>query len=146
MPLLLFFTNSYAPGWSPLFFSRFINPAPLKTFLLPFGGLTNLWPRSPGRMVRMTSPLYSAVPSSMRSGLPIHFQASLLMEMLVGFIRRWAGSFLTPPEVFSLGIHWGLVMTSSVGLMRSEEHTSELQSRPHLVCRLLLEKKKIRHN
>src|SRR5690554_7045525 len=25
--------------------------------------------------------------------------------------------------------------------MRSEEHTSELQSRPHLVCRLLLEKK-----
>src|SRR5215813_6601670 len=27
---------------------------------------------------------------------------------------------------------------------RSEEHTSELQSRPHLVCRLLLEKKKHR--
>src|SRR2546422_2620284 len=32
-------------------------------------------------------------------------------------------------------------------LVRSEEHTSELQSRLHLVCRLLLEKKKkIRHN
>src|SRR2546429_943984 len=29
--------------------------------------------------------------------------------------------------------------------MRSEEHTSELQSRLHLVCRLLLEKKKKRH-
>src|SRR2546422_1970599 len=28
------------------------------------------------------------------------------------------------------------------GLKRSEEHTSELQSRLHLVCRLLLEKKK----
>src|SRR2546422_5017899 len=27
---------------------------------------------------------------------------------------------------------------------RSEEHTSELQSRLHLVCRLLLEKKKLR--
>src|SRR5690554_7178776 len=27
-------------------------------------------------------------------------------------------------------------------MIRSEEHTSELQSRPHLVCRLLLEKKK----
>src|SRR3989442_7066725 len=26
---------------------------------------------------------------------------------------------------------------------RSEEHTSELQSRPHLVCRLLLEKNKV---
>src|SRR5687768_442463 len=31
-------------------------------------------------------------------------------------------------------------------LSRSEEHTSELQSRLHLVCRLLLEKKKIRKN
>src|SRR3712207_6906476 len=29
-------------------------------------------------------------------------------------------------------------------LHRSEEHTSELQSRQYLVCRLLLEKKKIR--
>src|SRR2546422_6493272 len=29
---------------------------------------------------------------------------------------------------------------------RSEEHTSELQSRLHLVCRLLLEKKKKKHN
>src|SRR3989442_5341197 len=29
-----------------------------------------------------------------------------------------------------------------VVVARSEEHTSELQSRPHLVCRLLLEKKK----
>src|SRR2546422_3578886 len=29
---------------------------------------------------------------------------------------------------------------------RSEEHTSELQSRLHLVCRLLLEKKKPRHS
>src|SRR5690625_7020356 len=29
---------------------------------------------------------------------------------------------------------------------RSEEHTSELQSRGHLVCRLLLEKKKIKAN
>src|SRR3989442_10792076 len=29
---------------------------------------------------------------------------------------------------------------------RSEEHTSELQSRPHLVCRLLLEKKKTKEN
>src|SRR5437870_9031135 len=29
------------------------------------------------------------------------------------------------------------------GIGRSEEHTSELQSRGHLVCRLLLEKKKL---
>src|SRR5690554_7659721 len=32
------------------------------------------------------------------------------------------------------------------GGLRSEEHTSELQSRPHLVCRLLLEKKKKKLN
>src|SRR5690554_7687162 len=35
--------------------------------------------------------------------------------------------------------HWPSTIPGS---MRSEEHTSELQSRPHLVCRLLLEKKK----
>src|SRR3712207_7751172 len=34
--------------------------------------------------------------------------------------------------------HGGL----GIGLARSEEHTSELQSRQYLVCRLLLEKKK----
>src|SRR2546429_1996963 len=32
------------------------------------------------------------------------------------------------------------------GSLRSEEHTSELQSRLHLVCRLLLEKKKKTQN
>src|SRR5687768_18234889 len=34
----------------------------------------------------------------------------------------------------------------SMGSDRSEEHTSELQSRLHLVCRLLLEKKKQKSN
>src|SRR5690554_6958556 len=33
-------------------------------------------------------------------------------------------------------------LAKTAGDHRSEEHTSELQSRPHLVCRLLLEKKK----
>src|SRR5258705_1174404 len=37
-------------------------------------------------------------------------------------------------------------MSSDFRLYRSEEHTSELQSLRHLVCRLLLEKKKrLRH-
>src|SRR5207253_2478731 len=35
---------------------------------------------------------------------------------------------------------------NSFAAPRSEEHTSELQSRGHLVCRLLLEKKKQRYN
>src|SRR2546422_5522764 len=43
---------------------------------------------------------------------------------------------------------WGVAITNPERILvhsdeeRSEEHTSELQSRLHLVCRLLLEKKK----
>src|SRR5205085_10647161 len=47
------------------------------------------------------------------------------------------GSF--PPRFTRFAI---LVVTSLVVLLRSEEHTSELQSQSNLVCRLLLEKKK----
>src|SRR3989442_11045354 len=60
-------------------------------------------------------------------------------------------------EIYTLSLHDALPIStytrsSTAGPMknsgpakfhwRSEEHTSELQSRPHLVCRLLLEKKK----
>src|SRR5205814_3711967 len=38
---------------------------------------------------------------------------------------------------------WFAVLYLVAGAVRSEEHTSELQSLRHLVCRLLLEKKKI---
>src|SRR5690554_1565673 len=41
------------------------------------------------------------------------------------------------------GAHRIAVEWEENGEIRSEEHTSELQSRPHLVCRLLLEKKNI---
>src|SRR2546422_8061169 len=37
---------------------------------------------------------------------------------------------------------WFFLVLSDADHQRSEEHTSELQSRLHLVCRLLLEKKK----
>src|SRR3989442_11093364 len=39
-----------------------------------------------------------------------------------------------------------MLLSSFYVKIRSEEHTSELQSRPHLVCRLLLEKKKVGEN
>src|SRR3989442_9725350 len=42
------------------------------------------------------------------------------------------------PDMASLRERWDELEMR----LRSEEHTSELQSRPHLVCRLLLEKKK----
>src|SRR5687768_18122737 len=58
-----------------------------------------------------------------------------------GIARRWN---LDPLLV--RGVFVALTIVSGIGLLvyglRSEEHTSELQSRLHLVCRLLLEKKK----
>src|SRR2546429_6516802 len=53
-----------------------------------------------------------------------------------------------PGDAKGLGVeaaeHPGPEVTRKLGFLegRSEEHTSELQSRLHLVCRLLLEKKK----
>src|SRR3989442_2503474 len=51
------------------------------------------------------------------------------------------------PRVFGISpakCRWALSTARRPPYSRSEEHTSELQSRPHLVCRLLLEKKKKR--
>src|SRR5690606_11708492 len=47
--------------------------------------------------------------------------------------RFWNGAALATAAAACFGL---------VSLLRSEEHTSELQSRENLVCRLLLEKKK----
>src|SRR2546422_6693490 len=52
-------------------------------------------------------------------------------------LRQWPGSYYWSSE--RDGRH--LVLTRPTLKPRSEEHTSELQSRLHLVCRLLLEKK-----
>src|SRR5437870_9701749 len=49
---------------------------------------------------------------------------------------RHRSRLLQQPDPFDVGLE------PAPGGMRSEEHTSELQSRGHLVCRLLLEKKK----
>src|SRR3989442_7818542 len=66
-------------------------------------------------------------------------------------IRRPPRSTLFPyTTLFRSGVaidavELGLARGTAFGATRpprSEEHTSELQSRPHLVCRLLLEKKK----
>src|SRR5689334_23456731 len=43
-------------------------------------------------------------------------------------------------------IHFCVVLWGFTAILRSEEHTSELQSQFHLVCRLLLEKKKKKKN
>src|SRR3712207_9158348 len=47
------------------------------------------------------------------------------------------------PQASTVLSVFAAIRSVSVGKPRSEEHTSELQSRQYLVCRLLLEKKKI---
>src|SRR2546422_8194213 len=51
-------------------------------------------------------------------------------------------SLLVKTAIHGAGANWGRIMAAVGYSGRSEEHTSELQSRLHLVCRLLLEKKK----
>src|SRR3989442_3379212 len=71
------------------------------------------------------------------------------------FDLRTRLSFTQGQLADQIGVHWHSVQKWETGesypkaetlqrliAVRSEEHTSELQSRPHLVCRLLLEKKK----
>src|SRR5205809_2440263 len=52
------------------------------------------------------------------------------------------GFGLPDPSPFVMKVEILLKMAKLPYRSRSEEHTSELQSRLHLVCRLLLEKKK----
>src|SRR3712207_7241237 len=78
---------------------------------------------------------------SLHDALPIYGDLGLL-----GTDRLHARGVLQPdhqleaggtPVAPGRGVH-----PEVVGHVRSEEHTSELQSRQYLVCRLLLEKKK----
>src|SRR2546427_9576015 len=50
---------------------------------------------------------------------------------------------LSHPQIAGIFAHELLHQWQRLQGMRSEEHTSELQSQSNLVCRLLLEKKKI---
>src|ERR1035441_5839816 len=66
--------------------------------------------------------------------------ASPTSDQIIGYTRcgdsaLWTGAYLAA-ESFRYNV------TQSADALRSEEHTSELQSLRHLVCRLLLEKKK----
>src|SRR5256885_10971331 len=73
-----------------------------------------------------------------RSGLPLMMRPE--MEWLRGMRYRWE-AVAHKWNVWVLGYN----PERQRDLMRSEEHTSELQSPCNLVCRLLLEKKKKTH-
>src|SRR5690554_5929044 len=87
--------------------------------------------------------------------IPLAFLENIFHELkkagfLISYRGRFGGYTLAeaPDQVKVASIirvvNGPLAMLPCVSLnfYRSEEHTSELQSRPHLVCRLLLEKKK----
>src|SRR5690625_7486921 len=76
------------------------------------------------------SPFYSL---SLHDALPISLFAYFIS-------KQDLARFKVPFEFVKLTLH--LVYLCFPVIARSEEHTSELQSRGHLVCRLLLEKKK----
>src|SRR3712207_8705128 len=80
-----------------------------------------------------TLSLHDALPISLRAGLPIGDCRRILCPL------GWAE--IVPNQAAHLVSECGEIAPREPR-PRSEEHTSELQSRQYLVCRLLLEKKK----
>src|SRR5690554_6997818 len=75
--------------------------------------------------------LETSIKKGIRAALA--FDAGVLISDIIYIVIAYV--FIQQVEELSRG--------GDNALIRSEEHTSELQSRPHLVCRLLLEKKKM---
>src|SRR2546422_5295231 len=79
---------------------------------------------------------------SLHDALPIWLNLNispLTLFVMVPMITCVSALPITPS---GLGVRENLYVLMLSAPARSEEHTSELQSRLHLVCRLLLEKKK----
>src|SRR3712207_7762571 len=77
----------------------------------------------------------------------IEVEQALLGAILINNEAFYRVSDFLDPAHFYDPLHRQIYEKSSqlIRLGRSEEHTSELQSRQYLVCRLLLEKKNIKH-
>src|SRR5258707_6521661 len=67
---------------------------------------------------------------------------SVLLGAFMAALALQAGSELFDRHLLTGNDASGVAVEATAALPRSEEHTSELQSRQYLVCRLLLEKKK----
>src|SRR5215813_2730913 len=77
--------------------------------------------------------------------VPAHIVSTIFPKCLFSRICACAAAASSSGKQRSIGSLSLPAVTAchkSARMRRSEEHTSELQSRPHLVCRLLLEKKK----
>src|SRR2546422_7640162 len=79
---------------------------------------------------------YTTLFRSPRLAGPIRRPAELRACERIRLVRNFCALCRTPRSRVSGAT------SETTGATRSEEHTSELQSRLHLVCRLLLEKKK----
>src|SRR5439155_4678731 len=91
--------------------------------------------------------LVQAVSAVVTTNRAKKYQARLTGLLLAGRLRRHGPANARPERRPDPVQRTGRMENDqdgagSVGTQRSEEHTSELQSRGHLVCRLLLEKKK----
>src|SRR3712207_8767693 len=82
--------------------------------------------------------LFRSPTESSNGACPVPWPAEAVHLSEVGDIPRPAGNF----HAAATGRRPTFVDNGSFDVARSEEHTSELQSRQYLVCRLLLEKKK----
>src|SRR3712207_8310528 len=84
---------------------------------------------------------------SLHDALPICLLVRRAASALVGFAPLVVDGveLLGTLDLVLEGIGGGSDVLAEVLGVRSEEHTSELQSRQYLVCRLLLEKKKKPH-
>src|SRR2546422_2258512 len=83
-----------------------------------------------------TLSLHDALPIVVADGEPQHLHG------VRGVPRRHPRAQHRPRLLAAAAGDWAVLPSVAALLHRSEEHTSELQSRLHLVCRLLLEKKK----
>src|SRR2546429_3129237 len=70
------------------------------------------------------------------------FPYTTLFRSFLDFRSLWEAQGVTFFQSLTGTLTTSGGLTKRVAKSRSEEHTSELQSRLHLVCRLLLEKKK----
>src|SRR2546425_4535709 len=73
------------------------------------------------------------------------FRSRLIGEVGLSASARLHGATIEPEAAFRTMDIFVLPSLSEACSNRSEEHTSELQSLAYLVCRLLLEKKKIQN-
>src|SRR5438445_5858906 len=92
-----------------------------------------LWPRSEARRH------FSFLEDGMQVTRRELIKATSTAALLAGVPGGWAGGVYAADGPEAPKVRIGIIALTD----RSEEHTSELQSRQYLVCRLLLEKKKI---